>query len=84
MASGRVTIDENRCKGCGVCVSECPPEILELSRARLNTIGYPPIVVTDMALCTGCGVCAVLCPDVVFTVYRQPPRKSAGARAALS
>jgi len=75
MAKGMVSIEENRCKGCGLCVPICPASILKLSEGRLNTKGYPPIEVTDMDACTGCAQCAVMCPDVVFTVYRQRARK---------
>lgn len=70
-----VAIEEGRCKGCGVCVSECPPGILQLSTRRLNALGYPPVEVTDMAECTGCALCAVVCPDVVFAVFRQRSQK---------
>ena len=31
MAKGRVTIDEVICKGCGLCVSVCPKNVLALS-----------------------------------------------------
>ena len=71
MARGRVTLEEDRCKGCGVCVDACPKHILQLSEGRFNAKGYSPIEVTEMAQCTGCAICAVVCPDVVFTVYRE-------------
>ncbi len=82
MARGMVSIEEARCKGCGVCVPECPPGILQLSTRRLNTLGYAPVEVTDMEQCTGCAVCAVVCPDVAFTVFRQRARKRQRAVAA--
>ena len=37
-----VTIREDRCKGCGLCVSVCPRKILALSKTRFNTKGYNP------------------------------------------
>jgi len=76
MAKGMVIIDEDRCKGCGLCVTVCPKYILQLVEDRFNAKGYRPIEVTDMEACTGCAVCAILCPDVVFTVYRQRPRRA--------
>ncbi len=75
MAKGRIVIDEGRCKGCRLCVSVCPPEILAVS-SRLNERGYLPVEVTDMDRCTGCSLCAVICPDVCITVYRQVPARS--------
>ena len=70
MAKGRIVIDKERCKGCKLCVSVCPQEILVLS-SRLNERGYTPVKVTDMDKCTGCSMCAIICPDVCITVYRQ-------------
>ncbi len=71
MAKGRVIINVDRCKGCGLCVHVCPVHILELSPDTFNVKGYHPVVVTDMEQCTGCASCATICPDVVFTVYRE-------------
>jgi len=79
MAKGMVTLEVDRCKGCGLCVDVCPPKILELSTTAFNKKGHRPIEVTDMDKCTGCSVCAIICPDVVFAVYRQKkaPRQTA-------
>ncbi len=79
MAKGLVIIDEDRCKGCSLCVPVCPKHILALSSLRFNAKGYPPIEVTDMDKCTGCRQCAVICPDVVFTVYRRPRQPKVAA-----
>ncbi len=71
---GMVTLEEDRCKACAVCLDACPRDILVLSEGRFNTKGYRPVEVTDMERCTGCALCAVVCPDVVFTVYREGRR----------
>jgi len=71
MAKGIVLIDEDRCKGCGLCVTVCPKHILRLAEGRFNAKGYQPVEVTAPEACTGCTLCAIICPDVVFTVYRQ-------------
>ena len=78
MARGRVSIDRDRCKGCGLCVSVCPAHILCLADGVFNAMGYPPVEVTDPEACTGCAACATLCPDVVFTVFRvkRPAREA--------
>jgi 2-oxoglutarate ferredoxin oxidoreductase subunit delta len=81
-ARGMLIIDEDRCKGCGLCVSVCPVHILQLSEERFNVKGYRPVEVTDPEACTGCATCALICPDVVFTVYRRkrkPQRATAAA-----
>ena len=63
-----VTIDEERCKGCNLCVQVCPPGGLHLSVDRFNTRGYRPIELSPG--CTGCEMCYRICPDFVFEVYR--------------
>jgi NAD-dependent dihydropyrimidine dehydrogenase PreA subunit len=81
MAKGLVIIDEDRCKGCGLCVSVCPKRVLQLAEGRFNAKGYRPVEVIAPEACTGCARCAVICPDVVFTVYQQR-RKPRWASAA--
>ena len=63
MAKGMVTLEADRCKGCGLCVEVCPAFILKLSEEDFNKKGYRPIEVTDMDKCTGCRLCEWLCPD---------------------
>lgn len=82
MAKGMVTVDEDRCKGCGLCVTVCPAHILQVAQGRFNIKGYPPIEVTDPEACTGCAMCATICPDVVLTVYRQKRQPQRAAATA--
>lgn len=70
MAKGRVTINEDQCKGCSLCTTACPPGVLFMAD-RLNARGYHPAQFIDPnGACTGCALCAVICPDVCITVYR--------------
>ncbi len=66
----KVTISENTCKGCGLCVQACPKKIIELTSERLNNKGYYPAQVVDMEKCIGCAMCATMCPDSAITVER--------------
>jgi 2-oxoglutarate ferredoxin oxidoreductase subunit delta len=75
MARGMVLINEDRCKGCGLCVTVCPVDILQLAEDRFNVKGHHPVEVTDPEKCTGCAMCATICPDVVFTVYRRKRKR---------
>ena len=68
---GRILIDEDRCKGCSLCVPDCPPQILRMSETRFNAKGYRPVENINPEDCTGCGICAIVCPDVVFTVFKE-------------
>ncbi|MCR5608696.1 MAG: 4Fe-4S binding protein [Lachnospiraceae bacterium] len=66
----KITINETLCKGCGLCVSACPKQILALSKEKMNSKGYHPATIIDMEKCIGCTSCAIMCPDVVITVER--------------
>jgi len=65
---GDVIIDVERCKGCGVCVTGCPKDVLAMSK-DVNSKGYHYSIKVN-ANCIGCANCAVICPDGVITVYR--------------
>ena len=66
----RVIINQDICKGCGLCVRACPQKILILDMNTININGYNPSVCTDMDKCTGCTMCARTCPDVCIEVER--------------
>jgi 2-oxoglutarate ferredoxin oxidoreductase subunit delta len=72
---GRITIDSELCKGCALCVSVCPHELITISEG-LNQKGYYPAEFTEEdkkaedRKCNGCATCATICPDVVIEVYR--------------
>ncbi|SER45386.1 4Fe-4S dicluster domain-containing protein [Salipaludibacillus aurantiacus] len=69
----KVTFREERCKGCSLCVTVCPQEIIKLSE-KVNKRGYQPAEVVDQEACTSCSACAIICPDAVITIKR-PERK---------
>ena len=71
MATGRVVIDVERCKGCELCREACPQDVLALAET-LNAKGYRPVILLDPHHdCTGCALCATVCPDGCITVYRD-------------
>ncbi|MDD2392784.1 MAG: 4Fe-4S binding protein [Eubacteriales bacterium] len=66
----RVTFDEERCKGCGLCVPVCPKQIVVIRTDKLNSKGLHPACVERQDLCIGCAFCAIMCPDQVIEVER--------------
>ena len=72
----KLTIREERCKGCRLCVEVCPVHILRPS-GRFNRHGYE--VMEMEGQCTGCASCAVMCPDVAIRVFKSAKTKGGKA-----
>jgi 2-oxoglutarate ferredoxin oxidoreductase subunit delta len=66
----KATFEEERCKGCGLCVGVCPKKIVEMKTGRINGKGFHPAGLTDEKLCIGCAFCAIICPDCVIEVEK--------------
>lgn len=66
----KMSVNDNICKGCGLCVHVCPKKIIVLDKTVLNVKGYHPAKVNDMEQCIGCAMCAVMCPDCAITVEK--------------
>ncbi len=60
-ARGLVAVNVEECKGCQLCVTACPVDVLHISKSY-NTHGYNPAEYGG-AGCTGCGVCFYACPE---------------------
>ena len=41
-AKGWIDVNDQYCKGCELCISACPPEVMELDMSRLNSERLPP------------------------------------------
>ena len=52
-----VMINQEWCKGCGICVAFCPKEVLELDDEGYATWAHPE-------KCIKCALCEMRCPDV--------------------
>jgi NADPH-dependent glutamate synthase beta subunit-like oxidoreductase len=52
-----VEVAEERCSGCGICVSVCP-----YGAARLMIRGDVRTSMSDPMACKGCGLCVAACP----------------------
>jgi 2-oxoglutarate ferredoxin oxidoreductase subunit delta len=74
----KIEINEDFCKGCGLCVNTCPLHLIKLAN-RVSPEGYFPAECLDLdGKCTGCALCATMCPDVAIEVFRT--KKAGGHR----
>ena len=58
----KVTIDENKCTGCGTCVDICPMQVFELEKAKKKSVAKKE------SECIGCRACEVQCPASAIKV----------------
>jgi len=65
----KLDLNENRCKGCELCVTVCPKDVLAMG-THVNALGYRAATVVDVASCTGCRACSIVCPEVAFTIWQ--------------
>lgn len=47
-------VDISKCDGCGVCVDNCPTEVLEIQNNK--------VAIADADMCTNCDLCWAVCP----------------------
>ena len=61
-----IKVDIDRCKGCGLCVTQCPKHRIKMSE-KMNEQGhyYPAI---DKENCVACGLCCQMCPDLAIEI----------------
>ncbi len=70
MAKFSVTIREERCKGCGLCVHFCSYGVLR-TKDKVNEHGYYSAEVADSSKCRGCTHCFLVCPDVSIKIEKN-------------
>ncbi|MDP2791805.1 MAG: 4Fe-4S binding protein [Rectinemataceae bacterium] len=67
-------VRERYCKGCGICVSFCPKQVLVLKNGKV----FPE----RPELCIGCRMCELRCPDYAIEIHEKVDEKEQGHDAA--
>lgn len=65
-----IQISSEVCKGCGLCVAECPKNVIEIGD-KFNSKGWQFSTPTRNDDCIGCRRCATVCPDVAIKVIKE-------------
>jgi len=73
-------IDEEKCKRDGICVSECPARIIEISEP--NKIPVPTESAEER--CINCGHCVAVCPVGAFSHRDLSPEQCPPIKDELS
>ncbi len=71
--AGKIVINMERCKGCGLCITVCPKKNIAVA-PESNKNGYFPAQARDIE-CTACTRCAVVCPEGIIEVLLEEPGK---------
>lgn len=66
-----ITVDRKMCKGCGLCVSVCPRQVLQIDQEHVNLKGYYPADPARMEACIGCLSCARMCPEAAIRIEKE-------------
>ncbi|MCD6472089.1 ferredoxin family protein [Candidatus Aerophobetes bacterium] len=65
-----IEINEELCKGCGLCVAFCPKDVLKMSNKLTKKGIHPPEVINEKD-CTLCGNCMLYCPDLAIVIGKE-------------
>ncbi len=74
----KIEIDEDLCKGCGLCIMFCPQKVFERSE-ELNKKGVFPPTVVRADQCVECRLCELICPDFAIAVIDDKGDDANGA-----
>jgi len=64
-----IFIDQDWCKGCGICVHFCPKNVLELNENGKSVIIRPED-------CINCKLCELRCPDLAIEILTDEQEES--------
>jgi len=56
----KITVDEDKCTGCGTCVETCPSEVYEIIDGKSKPVNADE--------CIECLACVEQCPEEAITV----------------
>jgi nitroreductase/NAD-dependent dihydropyrimidine dehydrogenase PreA subunit len=73
------TIDQKKCKRDGMCVKECPAQIIILTEKD----AFPTLMENSEEACINCGHCVAVCPHGALTLNTMSPNECPGIQNDL-
>ncbi|MBI5124000.1 MAG: 4Fe-4S binding protein [Candidatus Omnitrophica bacterium] len=64
----KIKINKDKCKGCYLCIVNCPNGLIKVSD-KLNTKGVKPVIFLG-GKCSSCAMCALICPECIIEVFK--------------
>jgi NAD-dependent dihydropyrimidine dehydrogenase PreA subunit len=59
----KITINKEKCSGCGECLSNCPGDVYELHESKA--------VIANPKKCHGCRTCEDTCPEEAIEIEEE-------------
>ena len=57
-----IKIDQDRCKGCDLCLNVCPAKVFQESN-EVGEKGFNLRIARQAGECSNCGLCKLFCPE---------------------
>ncbi|NCB52913.1 MAG: 4Fe-4S dicluster domain-containing protein [Clostridia bacterium] len=70
MAKFLIKFNQDKCKGCELCLTVCPKKIIAM-QGPINNKGYTTAVIVRQEDCIGCQSCAIMCPDGAIEIFAE-------------
>jgi 2-oxoglutarate ferredoxin oxidoreductase subunit delta len=77
----KITILEEWCKGCTICVEVCPTDVLKMESVGTRWQGSIAVVI-DADACIACMQCELQCPDFSLLIEKGAKKKKSKKAAA--
>ncbi len=65
-----IIVDTDQCKGCRLCIVNCPKDVLEQADES-SAKGYYPSIAVRPEDCNVCRICERVCPDLAISVHNN-------------
>ena len=62
-----ITVFHGLCKGCGLCIIQCPQKAIRFSKTDLGVYNTPTVEI-NLNKCKKCSTCQLTCPDSAIKV----------------